>query len=155
MSSVKRHKNEKPMRYSKSIKELDLNLFPLIDDFEIIIRDFEKCMGLHLEFYSSCLGAILASFEWWDNVERDLVNMSIDEIPIGSIDNPYYDLDQEWEIVIWEADNFVYIMEGEESGNSEFLSWFKVKKVKYIEEWERILKIFKEGKEIPIFEERG
>lgn len=149
MSSRKKFANarvlkfEKDQNYSESIKALDLNLFPLIDDFEIVIKDCGKYMGLHISYYSKKLRKTIASYPWWDNVNRDLMNMCIDDIPIGSIENPYNDLEQSWQLVIWVKGDFVYVIEGDEPCCIEFPRYFKVEKCKYINEWQRILNISK------------
>lgn len=117
MGSKKWYKNEKLLRlkesqcYADSFKELDLSSFPVINDFEIRLYNQRGRLGWHLKYYSDSLG-ILSSFPWWDNVYKDLIGMTIDEIPIGSIDNPYDDLEQGWQLVIWQKRNYIYIIEG-------------------------------------------
>jgi len=147
MGSMKWYKNDKPLRlkenqcYSDSIKELDLSKFPIIDDFKILLTDHKRKMGIHIRYQSTSLG-ILSSFPWWDNVDKDLVGMTIDRVPLGSINQPYDDLEQGWQLVIWEKKDYVYIIEGSEPCCWEFDCWYRVDKRTYISEWERILSLF-------------
>lgn len=158
--SSKKNRNDRMLKfkenknYSENIKELDLNQFPLIEDFEIIIKDCGKNLGLHLYYFSKKLGKTIASFPWWDNVNRDFVNMSLDNIPIGNIESPFDKLEQSWQIVIWEKRDFVYIIEGEDPCCFEFPRWFKVEKAKYFAEWDRILKMFREGTPLTLFKRK-
>lgn len=147
MSSKKWFKNDSPIKlstssYSEEIKKLDLNTFPLIDDFSIVTRDRGQ-LGYHVYFLSNKFG-LLASFPWWDHAERDLKDMDISKIPIGRMDNPFDDLEQSWQILIWEKRDNVYIMEGEDPCCTEFPVWFRIKKEKYLGEWERVLREFQQ-----------
>jgi len=65
--------------------------------------------------------------------------MDISNIPLGNLSNPFNDLEQSWQILIWEKRNYVYIMQGEEPCCLEFPIWFKVLKEKYLDEWKKII----------------
>ena len=141
MSKKKIYKNDKPIiladyNYAEQIKTLDLKAFPVIDDFEIVTKDRGKSLGVHLYFSSSQYGQ-LASFPWWDNADRSLKEMNINDIPLGKMENPFYDLEQSWQILIWEKRDYVYVMQGEDPCCIEFSIWFKVNKDKYIGAWEK------------------
>lgn len=62
-------------------------------------------MGLHLRFVSAQLG-VLASFSWWDNVDDTMTRVK-EFIPLGTIDKPFEDADESWQILIWEHEDFV------------------------------------------------
>lgn len=145
MISKKIYKNERQIRlsnnnYSQELVKLDLREFPIIDDFGILARQ-RGAFGYHLYCVSPMYG-LLASFPWWDHAEKDLETMKIENIPLGTIDKPFEDLEQSWQILIWEKRDYVYIMEGEDPCCIEFPVWFRVRKQRYIEEWDRILKDF-------------
>lgn len=142
-------KNEKPMRfidydYTQNLKNLDFKSFPLIEDFETITKDCGKFLGVHLYFNSQELG-LIASFPWWDNVNKKLKEMETQDIPVGTVDNPFNDLEQGWQILIFQKRDYVYVMQGEDPCCTEFPIWFKVRKEKYFEEWVKTLQKYKEG----------
>lgn len=126
--------------YSQEIIKLDLDTFPVIDDFEIKTIETGS-LGVHIYFYSLKLG-ILSSFPWWDHAEHDIKKMSIEHIPLGSTENIYDDLEQGWQILIWEEKEYIYIMEGDEPCCQEFRTWFKVNKNNYILEWQKLIDLF-------------
>ena len=126
--------------FGECLNKLDLLAFPLVEDF-IIKLEQTGTFGIHLYFYSDQLGR-LASFPWWDNVEKDLSSYTSSDIPVGDFDEPYSDLEQGWQIIIFEDENFVYIMEGQEPCCTEFPIWFRVTRDRYYNEWMRLIREF-------------
>ncbi len=125
--------------YTVALHEVELGAFPLIVDFVIELRASED-LGQHIHYVSPTRGE-LASFPYWDNVERDMRHVAGD-VPIGSIDEPVDDADADWQIVIFEQAGFVYIMEGREPHATSFDVWFRVPGDRYVEQWGRVIDEF-------------
>src|SRR5690348_13360364 len=88
-------RNEMPLLYdgSTGMKQLPLDQFPLIEDFQVILEDMrdtqeeQSCFGYHVLFYSPCHGYV-ASFPWWDFAEKDLCREDF-SIPLGDLMTPF------------------------------------------------------------------
>ena len=126
--------------YSNAIQGIELGAFPVIDDFAIDLRETEDA-GQHIHFVSPRHGE-LASFPYWDNVERDMRHFVSEDVPLGSIEEPVDDADEDWQIVIFEHRGFVYVLEGSEPHATAFDVWFRVPSDRYIEEWARVIDHF-------------
>lgn len=76
------------------------------------------------------------------SMKNYLVNNEVDDflIPLGSLDTPYQNCDQERELIIGEHNDFVYLMEG--NFNNYYERWFKVSKAKYFEQWQLVINIW-------------
>ncbi|MHA2202756.1 MAG: hypothetical protein ACW991_03625, partial [Candidatus Hodarchaeales archaeon] len=72
-SPPKVFENERILRllssdYRSELTKLDLEAFPIIDDFKVEIFNTKTFMGFHLRFTSKNL-SVLTGFPWWDNVD--------------------------------------------------------------------------------------
>jgi hypothetical protein len=65
-----------------------------------------------------------------------------EDVPLGSLDEPIDDADEDWQIVIFQDGGFVYVMEGTEPHATSFDVWFRVPTARYIEEWARVIDEF-------------
>ncbi len=119
-------KNERPLAKGEP---LPLEVFPLIDDFEIVLEQIRgTSWGYHLAFFSEKRGYI-ASFPWWDHVELDLYRPSF-IIPSG-------DFEQEWAIEIFPDDEYMYVLESNfDDPEAGYQRWFRVGKQHYLKEWQ-------------------
>ncbi|MCR8643124.1 hypothetical protein NV379_10680 [Paenibacillus sp. N1-5-1-14] len=64
-------------------------------------------------------------FPWWDHADRDIKDFTIENIPLGSITDPYNDFEEGWQIIIYEKESFVYVLVGSSpSFSKKFYSWF-------------------------------
>ena len=126
--------------YVSALRGIELGAFPLIKDFAIELRESED-LGQHIYYVSPSHGE-LASFPYWDNVERDMRHFVTEDVPLGSLDEPVDDADEDWQIVIFEHAGFVYVMEGSEPHATSFDVWFRVPSDRYIAEWARIIDEF-------------
>lgn len=123
--------------YIADLKSLDLSIFPLINDFTVRLIDTE-IFGKQVDYFSPKEG-VLTSFPWWDNVDMDIKNWTVKNIPLGTAETPFDDLEQGWQVLIFQDGIYVYILEGDEPGCEEFSSWYKVSLEKYTEEWQKVL----------------
>jgi hypothetical protein len=126
--------------YVRSLRFLDLDAFPVVGDFTIELRDSEE-FGQHIHYISPTRGE-LAGFPYWDNVERDMRHFVAEDVPLGSIDEPVDDYDEDWQIVIFEHRRFVYVLECDSPHGTEFDVWFRVPSDRYISEWARLIAQF-------------
>lgn len=127
------------------LKTLNLKTFPFVDDFEILVTvKSDNLFGKHIYFYSAKRNEILTSFPWWDFAERFLATWDEHDIPIGTIDHPFFDLEQCWHIIIFEKRDYVYILEGDEydSEQNKIHTWYRVPKDVYYDEWKKLLNMF-------------
>lgn len=136
--------------YDGVFLELDLDSFPLISDFKVDINKFRES---GLIYYYSENNGLLTYLLWSSHIGDNLNNMTVEKIPCGTMSKPFWDVDQGYSIVIFENNEYVYIMNGQDrsmeegidldSGYELFFSkfpiWFKVAKKEYINEWVKIL----------------
>ena len=126
--------------YGESLDAIELNDFPIINDFAIELRDSEE-YGQHVYFVSPTRGE-LAGFPYWDNVERDMRHLASDDIPLSTMEEPFEEADVDWQIVIFEHSGFVYVLEGAAPHTTSFDVWFRVPSNRYIAEWARVIDTF-------------
>ena len=133
--------------YTEALSAIELGAFPIISDFAIELRESQD-FGQHIYFVSPSRGE-LASFPYWDNVERDMRHFVAEDVPLGSLDEPVDDADEDWQIVIFEHGGFVHMMEGSEPHATSFDVWFRVPTARYIEEWARVIDEFNPIEPLP------
>ncbi len=126
--------------YTRALRAVDLKSFPVVSDFSIELRESEES-GQHIHFISPSRGE-LASFPYWDNVERDMRHFVADDVPLGTIDEPIEDAGADWQMVIFEHAGFVYVLEGSAPHATQFDVWFRVPRDRYINEWARLIDQF-------------
>jgi hypothetical protein len=80
-----------------------------VDDFAVILVDSDES-GQQVEYRSAARGRI-AGFPAWEHVDRDLRHFIADDIPNGTREEPYRDVDASWDITIFEEDGWVYVTE--------------------------------------------
>ena len=110
----------------------DLTNVRTIDDFSLDLRDRK------VELVDGD-GKRLAWFPAWENADRDLKHFIAADVPLGSIDVPYEDFDDEWRIVIFEHDGFVYVFEGDDPHADTFARRFRVPRDTYIHAWAALI----------------
>jgi hypothetical protein len=116
---------------------VDLHRFPLIDDFAVALADAGE-EGKHVEFLSA-RGGRLAGFPAWEHAERDLRHFDATDVPIGSIEDPFEDADDEWRIVIFEHRGHVYVLEGDSPIEARFGVYFRVPRDRYLQAWAAVI----------------
>ncbi len=126
--------------YVSALRDIELGALPIIPDFAIELRESED-FGQHIHFVSPTRGE-LAGFPYWDNVERDMRHFVAEDVPLGTIDEPVDDADEDWQIVIFQHGAYVHVMEAAEPHATEFDVWFRVPRDRYIEEWARVIDQF-------------
>jgi hypothetical protein len=125
---------------STDLRELALDGFPIVDDFALTLSDTHDG-GKHVDMVSALLGR-LAGFPAWDHADRDLRHFTLEDVPLGSIDEPYDDRDEAWRLLIFEREAFVYVLEGRTPSATEFEVWFRVPAARYTQAWEALIDTF-------------
>lgn len=111
---------------------LDLSNVPPVDDFSITLKN-------RLVEFVDGNGRRLAWFPAWENADRDLKHFIPSDVPMGTIDNPYEDFDDEWRIAILEYDGFVYVLEADDPRAESFPRRFRVPRDAYIHAWAALI----------------
>ncbi|MGN4126861.1 hypothetical protein ACMGD3_17910 [Lysinibacillus sphaericus] len=129
-----------------NLKNLNLELFPVVNDFELLItKKRVKHYSEFVYFYSRSKNENLTTFEYWKNAKTFLKDFKKRDIPTGTIDNPFSDFDQGWQIIIFEENGFIYVLQGGEFDheNNTIHTWYRTSKEAYFNEWGNLLKKFK------------
>ena len=113
----------------------DTSDFPAAMDFEIVLHDSGEALGAHMTFVSQALSAC-ATWDYWDHVDRKFATMTLDDVPLGSVDAPFFDVDQCWTVEVWQDDGWVYVAQGD---GDTISTRMKVPVERYLEQWRLIL----------------
>ncbi len=114
--------------------------FPTISDFSVMLSQPDHD-GPHIEFVSASKGR-LAHFPGWEHADRDLRHFVAADVPMGSIDEPYDEVDERWRINIFERRGFVYVMEADSPDASDFPRFFRVPLDRYVQAWAALIDRF-------------
>jgi hypothetical protein len=117
--------------------EDELDSFPTIRDFSISLREM-PAGGRHVEFVSNSRGR-LAWFPAWDHADRDLRHFVAADVPLGTIEEPFDDADDQWRLMLFEHGGWVYVLEGDSPRADEFPRFFRVPRDTYLEAWAFII----------------
>ncbi|WP_216641131.1 hypothetical protein [Solibacillus sp. R5-41] len=107
--------------YNDNLHKVKLASFPIVEDFEILVG---KKKIDYIYFYSASRNEILNNFWGFPSFAYFLSRTNI------SIDRPFSDVDQGWQVIIFEHGEFVYVLSGGEYTNKKNIvkKWYKVKK---------------------------
>ncbi len=131
------------LRNPRDMKQLPLDQFPLIEDFQVILEEVrttqeqKSSLGYHVCLSSPSRGYI-ATFPWWDHVEKEMRRDTF-SIPLGDLKKPFDDQDQGWRIVIAEHEGYVYVLQG--IGREWYDRWFKVSTPLYVSKWHQAIQL--------------
>jgi hypothetical protein len=112
-----------------------IGAFPTISDFKLNVNK-----GI-LEFVSAERGR-LASFPGWEHADRDLRHFTPSDVPIGTMDEPFDDADDNWRIVIFEHKGFVYVLEASDPNAVDFPRFFRIPTERYLAAWAILIDVF-------------
>lgn len=116
------------------IEALPLETFPIIDDFEIALTKGKwESWREHLAFFNvaffSQQRGFLTTFGWWGHIQWDFFEASFQ--PLN-----FWDREQGWDQIIFEKDEYIYLLEGNFDDASGYSCWFRVRKERYLTEWQ-------------------
>jgi hypothetical protein len=103
-----------------------------VDDFFLTLRE-EGEGGMHIEMMSRAHGRI-AGFPFWDHADRDLRHFTMEDVPYGSEAEPYVDVDENWQITIFERGEDVVI---NENGHESLIP-----RDRYLAAWDTLMRRF-------------
>ncbi len=143
---MKRFKNAMALEVinPSALKLLDLPAFPVVEDFVVVpmlgsVPSWRMPLP-HLigaEFYSRELG-LLISCRWWEGIfyiNRIRGYFSAQDAPNGTIDEPHFDFQPAWQIFIFEQEEYVYVLQADNSQEDDFSTWFRVSSQNYSMAW--------------------
>lgn len=113
---------------------IDLDDVPVAENFQVELLD------RHLELTSN--NRRIAWFPAWENADRDLRHFVPADVPLGTIEEPFEDEDENWRIQIFEHGGWIYILEADAPRATEFPRQWRVPREKYLEAWARIISRF-------------
>lgn len=118
------------------LSQVNVEEFPIALDFQISLSDQGR--NSTLSFATRSLDLTI-NFPWWDNPKSEIADWSLSDIPNGTMESPYLDMDQGWQIVIWQHGNSVYIAQGGDN-EQEFDVWFSVPRELYFDQWSKAIR---------------
>ncbi|MCU1229303.1 MAG: hypothetical protein JWO97_2187 [Acidobacteria bacterium] len=147
-----RFRNPRPLRLAgdemaDALETIDLNGIPVVDDFTVQLREVDDEHGSHVDFVSASHG-LLTTFPAWDHAERDLRHFNPTDVPLGTLEQPYEDADDEWRIVIFAKHAYVYVFEADAPRAQSFPRFFRVTRDRYFEQWAQLLALFNPATEL-------
>jgi hypothetical protein len=101
-----------------------LESYPIVDDF--VVRLIQQDGVGFLELASESRGR-LAWFPVWEHADRDLRHFTPIDVPIGTFDRPFDEVDEDWSISIFEQAGWVYVDENDHR--------FRVPTERYLRAW--------------------
>ncbi|GCE24956.1 hypothetical protein KDA_04400 [Dictyobacter alpinus] len=118
--------------------------FPLIEDFDIVLvrskrqnRPDDRFGSYDLLFFSPSRGYLASTLY---SPVKSTYSISFDGA-FGTLQLPYYDFDLGYKLLLFEDDQFVYVLQGGDWQNDEYDTWFKVDKPRYYERWKNIVQL--------------
>lgn len=127
--------------WAGNIPDLDRGTFSKVDGFAVRLfdRNLAGC-GYGLRFADGD-DNVLAEFSWWDNVEVTLRGWTLADIPLGTLETPFWDLDQCWVLLIWREGEDVLIAESDDDivPNPTFTRRSRVPAPDYLDAWSAAL----------------
>lgn len=120
---------------TSDLRNLALDGFPVIDDFSVVVTEDE---GRTIEYRSASLGR-LAGFPAWESADRDLRHFTPSDVPLGTIDEPFDDRDEDWRMLLFGEGGWIYVLEGDSPTATEFPRWFRVATGRYVQAWAALI----------------
>jgi hypothetical protein len=118
------------------LKALDAAIFQTVDGFAVRLRDCGE-LGHHLHFCDG-LGNSIASFPWLDHADACLPEL-FGQISGADVNSPFHDLEEGWEILIWQNADHFFVCEGRGDPFGEFGTLFRVHADAFIAAWTNLL----------------
>jgi hypothetical protein len=112
--------------------------FQAASDFSVKLAVRVDGAGTVLRLVGSSMNVTI-EFPWWDDPEGDLSRWTLEDIPIGTLDEPYFDTDQCWRILIWQVGGVVYIASGGSDEEGLYDTFLSVAEEKYRAAWADVI----------------
>jgi hypothetical protein len=128
----------------ESLGALDLAAFPVVKDFRVLLQH-GGTLGWHVHLVSTSRG-ILAGFPWWDHAERELKTWKASDVLTGTAEMPLLQSGEAWQVIVFEQEGQIYVLEGEEPETREFGRYFAVPQDRWEAAWMRAAAACKAGR---------
>ncbi|MFK0249191.1 hypothetical protein ACIQUM_31215 [Amycolatopsis azurea] len=116
------------------IAGLDTRTFPGVGGFAVRLFPRGSGLGHGLRFVDGD-DTVLAEFSWWDNVEVTLRGWTLDDVPLGTAREPFFESDQCWLLLIWREGEDVLIAETDDPHEPVFERRSRVPASDYLDAW--------------------
>ena len=138
--------------WDEDLRDLDLDAFPRAPDLVVEATAMEAGEGAERESWT-VLRYVVPSwgvdvvFPWWDKSRAQMRDWTVADAPRGSIESPHAERDEGWSLIIWQAGDDVFIMEGDGSEDHDdppiYQRWFVVSQDLYRSAWETAIEGFR------------
>jgi hypothetical protein len=118
----------------RDLASIDPAQFQASSSFTVDLAARLSGSGTVLRFVDPALDVVI-EFSWWDNPEEDLSRWTLEDIPIGTLDQPYYDAEQCWQILIWRVGDVIYIASGGSDEEDLYDTFLSVAAERYRAAW--------------------
>jgi hypothetical protein len=116
--------------------------FPEAHDFTVELTVWGKDQGvesLNLAYIVSSPATTIC-WGWWSEPVSRIRAWTVADLPGGTIEKPYYDSDQGWNIVVWQMGDQIFVAEGdgerdEERDQNTYTRSFRVSRELYDAGW--------------------
>ena len=116
----------------REVGAIDLSVFQPVSGFAVRLYDSEP-FGKHLGLFDGA-GASLAGFPWLDQADAHLTDL-FEEVRDATVEAPFHDMEQSWEILIWRKGADFFVLEGSGEASGEFEVAFRVPADVFIAAW--------------------
>jgi hypothetical protein len=140
--------HDRPQLYIEDFRDLcsiDPTRFKKSDDFAVEVIPRTGGAGTVLRFVDAKLGIIIA-FPWWDSAERDISEWKSGYVPLGTCDEPYFEEDQCWRLLVWQEGDVVYIASGDEDDDALYDTLLSLPVKEYTKAWAELFSTLRSGR---------
>ncbi|MFD5094202.1 hypothetical protein ACFWMR_26605 [Amycolatopsis thailandensis] len=116
------------------IAGLDTSTFRPVEGFAVRLFPRGSGLGHGMRFVGGD-DTVLAEFSWWDNVEVTLRGWTLDDVPLGTPREPFFESDQCWLLLIWREGEDVLIAETDDPHGPVFERRSRVPGSAYLDAW--------------------
>jgi hypothetical protein len=122
--------------------QVDPGLFPEVHGFSVRLVDH----GFHGRLVRFFDGADrdLAGFAWGSWMDATMRGWTDGDVPCGTPDHPFVDLEERWRLMIWESAGFVFVAQGDDVITNDYSVWFTVAKEEYFTAWHAAIRTARE-----------
>ena len=135
----------------RELRDLSLDVFPVVEDFTVVVTEDDRRT---IEFRSAAHGR-LAGFPAWEYADRDLRHFTPSDVPLGTIDEPFDDRDEEWRLILFGHGGWIYVLEANDANATEFPRWFRVAAGRYVQAWAALIDWYNPPEPLDVAGEEG
>lgn len=122
----------------RELAAIDPSRFQAASNFSVELAPRAGGAGTVLRFVDSSLDVAI-EFSWWDDPEDDLSRWELEDIPIGTPEEPYFDAEQGWRILIWQLGDTVYVASGGSDEEDTYDTFLSAAHEKYRSAWSDVI----------------